>query len=115
MLYKVFIDESGQKEYKTPYSRDFFDNPPPFNKYEDFWRDNYFVLCGVRVKTDDLSKINKEINRLKKRYFNTHKVEIKSDWLRNPDQRKKHYLRKFDISADNLNKFGDDFIDLIAK
>jgi len=47
MLYKVFIDESGKKEYKNPYSKDFINNPPPLEKYEDFWRDNYFVLCGA--------------------------------------------------------------------
>ncbi len=114
MLYKVFIDESGKKEYITPYSRDFIDNPPVFEKYEDFWRDNYFVLCGVRVKQSDLKEINTKINQLKKRYFGTHKVEIKSDWLRNPQQRKKRYLDQFTITHDQLNEFGNKFVDLIA-
>jgi hypothetical protein len=64
MLYKVFIDESGNKEYRTPYSKDFTDNPPPFEKYENFWRDNYFVLCGVRIKQSDLRIINPRFNEL---------------------------------------------------
>jgi hypothetical protein len=115
MLYKVFIDDSGKKEYKNPYSRDFIKNPPPLEKYEDFWRDNYFVLCGVRVKQDDLKIINSEINELKKEYFGTHKVEVKSDWLRNPHKRKKHYLTTFNISSEKLNEFGEQFIDLIGK
>ncbi|NQU82653.1 MAG: DUF3800 domain-containing protein [Parcubacteria group bacterium] len=115
MFYKVFIDESGQKEYKTPYTKDFINNPPPFDKYEDFWRDNYFVLCGIRIKTEYLAEINVVINKLKKAYFSTHRVEVKSDWLRNPYQRKKHYLLPFQISAEKLNKFGDAFIELIAK
>lgn len=114
MLYKVFIDDSGKKEYITPYSKDFIENPPNFEKYEDFWRDNYFVLCGVRIKQDDLTQINLSINTLKKEYFDTHKVEIKSDWLRNPHQRKKHYLDIFRISAETLNEFGNKYLDIIS-
>lgn len=115
MLYKVFIDESGKKEYKNPYSRDFIKNPPPLEKYEDFWRDNYFVLCGIRIKQDNLKIINPKINEIKKEYFGTHKIEIKSDWLRNPHKRKKHYLTPFNIIAERLNEFGEKFIDLIGE
>lgn len=115
MLYKVFIDESGKKEYITPYSKDFIDNPPGFEKYENFWWDNYFVLCGVRVKQDNLKLINPKINQLKESYFGTCEVEVKSDWLRNPYQRKKHYLKPYNISSENLDKFGSEFMDLIAK
>ncbi len=77
MLYKIFIDDSGKKEYKNPYSLDFVNNPPAFKDYEDFWRDNYFVLCGVRIKQEDIEIINPEINKLKKDYFGT-QVEIKN-------------------------------------
>lgn len=114
MLYKVFIDESGQKEYKNPYSRDFIENPPMFENYEDFWRNNYFVLCGVRIKQENFEEINNKINKLKRDYFNTHKVEIKSDWLRNSYKRKKYYLDKFDILPEGLNEFGNKFVDLIS-
>ncbi len=114
MLYKVFIDESGKKEYITPYSRDFINNPPLFDKYEQFWWDNYFSLCGVRVKQKDLGKINSKINDLKQAYFKTHKVEVKSDWLRNPHQRKKHYFKPFSIKPEKLNDFGEKFVNLIA-
>lgn len=115
MLYKVFIDESGKKEYITPYSREFINNPPLFQKYPDFWRDNYFVLCGVRIKQQNLDLINKDINKLKEDYFKTHKVEIKSDWLRNPYQRKKHYLDVYGITPKKLNEFGENFVNLIPK
>lgn len=114
MTYKVFIDDSGQKEYITPYSKDFINNPPTFDEYENFWRDNYFVLCGVRVKQENVGNINAKINKMKERYFKTHEVEIKSDWLRNPYQRKKRYLGKFRITADKLNEFGEKIVDLIS-
>lgn len=117
MLYKVFIDDSGAKQYREPYSREFIDNPPDYEQYPDFWRNNYFVLCGVRVKQEDMSQVNREINTLKKEYFGTHKVEIKSDWLRNPHKRKKHYLESFKehITTERLNEFGEKYIDLITR
>lgn len=114
MLYKIFIDDSGQKEYKNPYSKEFIDEPPLFPNYPDFWRGNYFVLCGVRINQKNIDKVNKEINQLKQDYFGTHIVEVKSDWLRNPHKRKKHYLDPYKISPDKLNEFGEKFIDLIA-
>lgn len=115
MKYKVFVDESGKKEYITPYSKDFIESPPEFEKYENFWWDNYFVLCGIRIKQKDLSLINSQINRLKKQYFKTQKVEVKSDWLRNPYQRKKRYLNPYKISSESLDKFGEQFINIISK
>lgn len=115
MLYKIFIDNSGQKEYKTPYSKKFINQPPLFKDYPDFWRENYFVLAGVRIKQTDIGQINESINKLKQKYFNTHKVEVKSDWLRNPYQRKKHYFDIYYITPEKLNKFGEKFIDLIAQ
>lgn len=114
MLYKVFVDESGKKEYITPYAKDFIDNPPEFERYENFWWDNYFVLCGIRIKQEHLGKINFKINKLKEKYFKTQKVEIKSDWLRNPYQRKKQYINPYKISPEKLNEFGEKFINLIA-
>jgi len=115
MYYKVFVDDSGSKDYINPYSREFIDNPPLFADYPKFWQDNYFVLCGVRLKQEDIGGINEEVNALKQSYFGTHHIEVKSDWLRNPHQRKKYYLKPFNITPEKLNAFGEAFIDLIAK
>lgn len=114
MLYKVFVDDSGSKEYSVPYTRDFVTNPPDFEGNESFWRENYFVLSGVRIKQSDIAELNTEINELKIAFFGTHKVEIKSTWLRIPDKRKKHYLDPYGITAEQLNKFGEDLMDFIA-
>lgn len=115
MYYKIFVDESGSKEYINPYSKEFVDNPPLFDAYPKFWQDNYFALCGVRVKQEDIGEINQSINALKKNYFGTHEIEVKSDWLRNPHQRKKRYLKPFKVTPAKLNAFGEEFIDLIAR
>ena len=114
MFYKVFIDDSGAKEYHHPYSRDLVDNPPVFVDYPDFWRKNYFVLCGIRVKGSDIGEINDKINRLKEEFFGTKTVEIKSDWLRNHHQRKKRYLSRYNLTDERLNEFGEAFVDLIS-
>ncbi len=115
MLYKVFVDDSGMKDYNAPYSRDFKDNPPAFEGNEQFWRENYFVLCGVRIKQSDIGIIDAAVRTLKIACFGTADVEIKSTWLRIPDKRKKHYLDPYGITVEQLNKFGDDLHDLIAQ
>lgn len=115
MDFKVFVDDSGRKEYITPYARDFVGMPPALSEStRNFWRDNYFVLCAVRVPTKSLGAINEAINTLKERYFGTKAIEVKSDWLRNPHKRKKKYLEPFNITAERLNEFGERFTDVIA-
>ncbi len=111
----VFVDDSGSKEYLTPYAREFIDNPPPYEGNEAFWRGNFFVLCGVKIDDIDLEELNNEFNALKKACFGTHDVEIKSTWMRIADKRKKYYLDPYNITAERLNQFGEDYIDLITK
>jgi hypothetical protein len=111
----IFIDDSGNKEYITPYAREFVDNAPPYAGNEAFWRGNYFVLSGVHIKDDDLQELNDQINALKEACFSTRDVEIKSVWMRIPDKRKKYYLDPYGITSEQLNKFGEDYFDLIAK
>jgi hypothetical protein len=113
MLYKVFVDDSGSREYRSPYAPEFVKNPPSFEDYPQFWRDNYFVLCAVRIHYSDLGDINLRINGLKEKYFKTKKVEIKSDWLRNPNKRRKHYIKKFNITKESLKDFVDELYNLI--
>lgn len=115
MLYKVFVDDSGNKNYITPYSSEFIKNPPLFDKYEQFWRDNYFVLCGVRISQSNLGKINDEINSLKEKTFGTHHIEIKSDWLRNPFKRTRRYLEKFKVAENELTSFVNQIYGVIEK
>lgn len=101
-----FIDDSGSKDWETPYSDDFKKSPPVRNEANlNFWRRNYFVLAGLHISIDDLKKLNPIINKAKVKYFGTKHVEIKSDWLRNPDQRRKHYLGVYKITKKSLKEF----------
>ena len=102
----LFIDDSGSKDWETPYSDDFIKSPPVRNPTNiNFWRRNYFVLAGLHISADDIKKLNPVINKSKVEYFGTKHVEIKSDWLRNPDQKKKHYLDEFGITEKEIRKF----------
>lgn len=114
-MFSIYVDDSGSTEYINPYSKDFIKSPPPFQAYESFWRNNYFVLCGVRVANMYKKELNENINELKKTYFGTHKVEIKSDWLRNPKRREKHYSDIYKIDNAQLDEFGEQIFKLIAK
>lgn len=110
---KVFVDDSGSPDFFTPYSVEFVKNPPEFKNYEDFWRKNYFVLAGVCIDNKNLGQVNKEINAIKKEFFGTSSVEIKSDWMRNPNQRKKRYIDTYNITPEKLNEFGETILDYI--
>ena len=114
MSYKVFIDDSGSKDYINPYLYEQVDNPLPFNKRNlNYWNNNYFVLCGVKIKSDDILEIDELFNTLKVKYFKTKNVEIKSVWLRNPAQREKHYVIPFKLNKDGLKGFGEEYFNLI--
>lgn len=104
----LFIDDSGSKDWETPYSQAFIDVPPVRSGQNlNFWRRNYFVLAGVHISADLMSSLNPHINQLKKDTFGTKHVEIKSVWMRNPDKRKKQYLEPFKITEGNLREFTD--------
>lgn len=49
-----------------------------------------------------------DIKDIKQRFFGTHCVEIKSNWLRMPSERGKRYLSKYGISDGDLSAFVDE-------
>lgn len=105
-----FIDDSGSRQWETPYSPTFIDSPPPRDEENiNFWRRNYFVLAGIHITQAKADELNKLINTKKIEVFGTKHVEIKSDNLRNPHQQKKFYLDPFAISQEDLRSFVDDF------
>jgi len=114
--YFLFIDDSGSKDWETPHSLDFIDNPPDRGSPNlNFWRRNYFCLAGLFIPRTLVSTLNPQINQLKKDTFGTSHVEIKSVYMRNPAKRKKYYLDPYGISEDDLLKFTNSWYQIFEK
>lgn len=106
----LFIDDSGSKEWKTPYTQDFVDNPPARTSQNlNFWRDNYFVLAGIHVDSDTMAVLNPIIDQKKIEVFGTKYVELHSANLRNPYKIRKEYLDKYHITIEELRNFMENF------
>jgi len=98
------MDDSGYKEYIDEYNAVSLNTPGRMDRR--FWERNYFVLAAVIVPNSVLSAVNRRMVGLKQLSFGSSLVEVKSDWLRNPYQRKKRYLEPYGISDAGLNAFG---------
>lgn len=91
----LYIDDSGTKEYA--------DDPKEYESRRG--KSRYFVFGAALLSPDAVSRLSSRIIRLKLEYFEIDSVEIKSNWLRNPNEREKHYLQPFDVSEDELKEF----------
>ena len=101
-----FVDDSGSKDWDTPYALEFTKKPPIRDEANlKFWRGNYFVLAGIHISSEAIARVNPHINQIKERFFGTKFVEIKSEWLRNPHQRRKHYLDVYKKDEEQLRGF----------
>ena len=106
----LFVDDSGSKNWDTPFAQDFVDNPPARTDQNlDFWRKNYFVLGGFHINTEAMADLDRLINAKKQEVFGTKYVEIHSTALRSPKNRKKEYLDKFGITENELREFVENF------
>lgn len=76
--YILFCDESGQRDYGRR-------------------TDPYFVIAGIVVQADEAGNLEDEIKGLKRAFWGSPDVEIKSNWIRLPHERLKHYARPHHI------------------
>ena len=106
----LFIDDSGSKQWDTPFAEEFRDNPPRHSDEQNkkFWRGNYFVLGGLYTNDKNSKEINAIIDEAKMKYFGRKDIEFHSSDLRNPHQLKKKYLDKYNISKNLLESFIND-------
>jgi len=95
LRYHAFLDESGQRDY-------------------DPATDPYYVVAGAICRTEHVDRFATELAGLKRSFFHDPSVEIKSHWLRQPAERKKHYLDPFNISEAKLVRFVDAVYDWIS-
>lgn len=99
----LYIDDSGQKEYA------------PDKKTYGHHRSRHFVFGGLLVTRDGASSLAKTISELKTKFFGSSKIEVKSNWLRIPDERRVRYLEPFALTEEKLNEFTDEFYRVISE
>lgn len=86
--FRAYFDDSGEKEYGAKTSR-------------------YFVYAGALVRLDDETALSREIADLKIATFGTADVEIKSNWVRIPSERKARYLDPYGVADGAFRAFID--------
>lgn len=102
VTHKLFVDDSGNKDYA------------PDGRYNARGgRTPYFVFGGVLLSPSEAGALNLELRMLKIATFGTYEVEIKSHWLRRPEQKKKRYLDRFGITEADLTNFTDSVYDMV--
>ena len=93
--YQIYIDDSGQKEYGLATSR-------------------YFVYAGPMVKAADEAMIAQRFADLKAQVFGDPAVEIKSNWMRQPHERRKRYLDPYGLSEEDFDAFVEQWYELMS-
>jgi Protein of unknown function (DUF3800) len=83
--YIAFCDESGQRDYgpKT---------------------DKFFVVASVLVAADEVSHLEDELRGLKRAFWGNPDIEIKSNWIRQPSERQKHYTAKHGLGPKEVDE-----------
>lgn len=64
----------------------------------------YFAYAGIAVEAINENTIINKIRSLKYAYFDAY-PELKSNWLRIPRERQKHYLEPYGLTDDKLTEF----------
>ena len=99
----LYIDDSGTKEYA--------DHP---SKYGRRGKSRYFVFGGLLITTTAASQLVGTISRLKYEAFGDESVEIKSNWLRIPQEREKHYIAPYSLTDNDVTKFVESYYEAVV-
>jgi hypothetical protein len=100
----LYVDDSGTKEYAAD----------PAHYAGPRGNSRHFVFCGSLVTITEASKLTGKIAVLKLDCFGDDTVEIKSNWLRIPHERQRHYLQPYGLTDAHLDQFTEDYYDLIV-
>lgn len=86
--YHLFIDESGTRELQDTCQ-------------------NIYTLCGTLIDEESELSVVQDLNRLKLTAFGDSKLELKSNWMRIPEERKTHYLDPYSYTEDRFRSFAE--------
>jgi hypothetical protein len=95
--YTLYLDDSGQKEYPA--------EDEPFGHGVS----RYFVFGGFYGTTREVGRLVEGLRAAKLGTFGTILVEVKSNWLRLPEERERRYLRPYNITSARLDAFVNRF------
>ena len=101
----LYIDDSGTKEYA--------DDPKEYDSRRG--KSRYFVFGAVLLSPDSASTLSSKIIKLKLDCFGADSIELKSNWLRNPQERKRRYLDPFGVSEHELTQFVDAVYEVVVR
>lgn len=100
--YQLFVDDSGTREYDD--NRD----------YATSGKSLYFVYGAIFVEQDAAALLIPKLQDHKRLTFGRPDVEIKSNWLRIPKERRNRYLQPFGKTEPELTAFVDDYYRLLT-
>jgi hypothetical protein len=92
----LYIDDSGTKEYASS-GQEYARSGRGVSKY--------FVFGGILLSDSESGHLVEAIKALKRDFFGREDVEIKSNWLRNPDACRRKYLNPYSKTTAQLDGF----------
>jgi hypothetical protein len=101
--YQLFVDDSGTREYDEN------------RNYVDSGKSLYFVYGAIFIEQDAAALWIPKFREHKRLTFGTPDVEIKSNWLRIPKERRNRYLERFGLTDQQLNTFVDGYYTLMMQ
>lgn len=101
----LYIDDSGTKEYA--------DDPKEYETRRG--KSRYFVFGAILLSPASSGRLSSRVIKQKLECFGTESVELKSNWLRNPKERKARYLDAYGISEERLKGFVDEIYGVVVR
>lgn len=90
----LYLDDSGTKRYAA--------NPASYGRVGNT---RYFVFGGLLIPQGNIEGLREELRTAKRACFGTDTVEIKSNWLRMPEERRRHYADPFGVTDEDIEAF----------
>ena len=100
--YQLFVDDSGTREY---------DDGRNYGSGNSL----YFVYGAIFIEQNAGALLVPRLRELKRLTFGTTDVEIKSNWLRMPEERRTRYLDPFDVTESKLSEFTSGYYELLVQ
>ena len=101
--YQLFVDDSGNREYATD------------RQYGIVGKSLHFVYGSILLEQPEAIRLTTGLRDLKQVTFGRADVEVKSNWIRQPRERRIRYLEPFDLTEEKLDKFTDDYYRLLLQ